>query len=56
MKEVSRVTGRRVRVAGDDFHVSGDGEIVGPFTDMQWELRPRAMRMFLPRSAAGSAE
>lgn len=56
MKEVSRVTGTKVRVAGDKFHISADGEIGGPFTDMQWELQPGAMQMFLPRPAAGSAQ
>jgi diacylglycerol kinase (ATP) len=55
MKEVSRVTGTRVRVAGDEFHISADGEIDGPFTDMSWELRAGAVRMFLPLPAGESA-
>lgn len=55
MREVSRVTGRRVKVDGDPFYVSADGEVDGPHTCMSWELRPGAVRMFLPRGAAQPA-
>jgi diacylglycerol kinase (ATP) len=53
MKEVSRVTGRTVRVEGERFHISADGEIDGPHTCRQWELRPGAVHMYLPAPTAG---
>ncbi len=48
MREVSRVTGGKARVEGDGFYVSADGEVDGPYTCMQWELRPGAVSMFIP--------
>jgi diacylglycerol kinase (ATP) len=52
MREVSRVTGRQVKVEGGKFHISADGEISGPYTCMSWELRPAALQMFLPADVA----
>jgi diacylglycerol kinase (ATP) len=52
MKEVSRVTGHEVRVQGDSFYLSADGEIDGPHTCREWYLRPGAVRMYLPAMPA----
>lgn len=41
--------GREVRIhGGDEFYLSADGEIQGPFTDRTWTVRPRAFTMLLP--------
>lgn len=48
MKEVERVTGKQVKVEGEEFWLSADGEVTGPHTCMSWELKPGAVRMFLP--------
>jgi diacylglycerol kinase (ATP) len=50
MKEVTRVTGCEVRVEGDDFWTTSDGELSGPHRSRTWELRSDAVEMFLPRS------
>jgi YegS/Rv2252/BmrU family lipid kinase len=52
MREVTRARGQRVQVEGGDFHISADGEISGPYGSMSWELRPGAVRMFLPAPAS----
>lgn len=56
MKEVERVTGRHVKVEGEEFWLSADGEVTGPHTCMSWELRPAAVRMFLPGQGLGAEE
>jgi YegS/Rv2252/BmrU family lipid kinase len=48
MKEVERVEGKQVKVEGEEFWLSADGEVTGPHTSMSWELHPGAVRMFLP--------
>lgn len=48
MREVSRLGGNHVRVEGDSFYLSADGEIDGPHTRMEWHLKPGAVCMFLP--------
>jgi len=48
MKEVEHVHGREVKVEGDEFWLSADGEVTGPHTSASWHLRPGAVRMFLP--------
>jgi YegS/Rv2252/BmrU family lipid kinase len=37
-----------VRVRGDAFWCSADGELSGPHTDRTWRVRPRALTMRLP--------
>ena len=53
MKEVEQLHGTKVEVEGDEFHLSADGEVTGPHTHMSWELRPGAVRMFLPGRSLG---
>jgi hypothetical protein len=55
MKEVTRVTGCEVRVEGDHFWTTSDGELSGPYRSRTWELRPDAVEMYLParRPSAG---
>lgn len=48
MKEVEQLRGREVKVEGDEFYLSADGEVTGPHTCASWELRPGAVKMFLP--------
>jgi YegS/Rv2252/BmrU family lipid kinase len=57
MKGVEQVTGQQVKVEGDEFWLSADGEVTGPHKCMTWELHPSAVRMFLPgRGLAASEE
>ncbi|MDR7362670.1 diacylglycerol/lipid kinase family protein [Nocardioides marmoribigeumensis] len=57
MKEVEQLQGSKVEVEGDEFYLSADGEVTGPHTHMSWELRPDAVRMFLPgRGLAAESE
>ena len=51
MREVIRVTGQKVRVEGEPFYLSADGEIDGPHTCREWYVRAGAVRMFLPETA-----
>ncbi len=55
MKEVTRVTGCEVRVEGDHFWTTSDGELSGPYRTRTWELRADAVEMYLParRPSAG---
>ena len=48
MKEVTRVTGCEVRVEGEDFWTTSDGELSGPHRSRSWELRSDAVEMYLP--------
>lgn len=48
MREVTRVTGRKVSVSGEEFWLSTDGEISGPYRSMTWSLLPATLRMHLP--------
>jgi YegS/Rv2252/BmrU family lipid kinase len=45
---VLHTTGRRVRVTGEPFHCSADGEIEGPVTDRTWRIVPAAYSLLLP--------
>lgn len=49
MREVIRLQGRHVRVEGDGFYLSADGEIDGPHRCLEWDLQAGAVRMYLPR-------
>jgi len=40
-----------VRVSGDEFWCSTDGELSGPHTDCTWSVLPRAFRLALPERA-----
>ncbi|GAB3248018.1 diacylglycerol kinase family lipid kinase [Alteromonas gracilis] len=41
--------GREVRIhGGDEFYLSADGELQGPFTDRTWTVHPQAFTMLLP--------
>ena len=48
MKEVTRVTGCEVRVEGEDFWTTSDGELSGPHRSRTWQLRADAVEMYLP--------
>ncbi|GGO93235.1 hypothetical protein GCM10011584_31470 [Nocardioides phosphati] len=45
---VLHTTGREVRVIGEPFHCSADGEIEGPITDRTWRIVPAAYSLLLP--------
>lgn len=45
---VLHTTGRRVRVTGEPFWCSADGEIEGPVTDRTWRIVPAAYSLLLP--------
>jgi diacylglycerol kinase (ATP) len=42
-----------VRVSGEAYWCSADGELTGPLTDRTWSVRPHALRMALPADEAG---
>lgn len=46
--DVSYLHGCEVRVSGEEFWTSADGEISGPHTDRTWRLVTGAFRMVLP--------
>ncbi len=46
--DVLRVRGREVRITGEDFWCSADGEIYGPERSRTWHLEPSAFQMVLP--------
>ena len=46
-RDVDYVTGQEVTVSGDEFHISADGEISGPFTSRTWTLHRKAIAMHL---------
>lgn len=52
MREVTRLQGRHVRVEGDGFYLSADGEIDGPHRCLEWDLEAGAVEMFLPRDGS----
>jgi diacylglycerol kinase (ATP) len=37
-----------VRVSGERYWCSADGELTGPLTDRTWHIRPRALRIAVP--------
>jgi YegS/Rv2252/BmrU family lipid kinase len=45
---VLTATGREVRVEGEPFHYSADGEIEGPVTSRTWRIVPSAYALLLP--------
>lgn len=49
---VLQATGRRVRVEGDPFWCSADGEIDGPVTARTWRIEPAAYSLLLPLETA----
>lgn len=46
--DVTYLHGCEVRVSGEEFWTSADGEITGPHTDRTWRMVNRAYRMLLP--------
>jgi len=48
--DVVRMRGHEVRVSGDEFWCSADGEIYGPERSRTWRVEPGAVRMVLPRT------
>jgi diacylglycerol kinase (ATP) len=47
--DVVTLRGRTVKVSGDEFWLSADGEISGPERSRSWRLEPAAYSMILPR-------
>jgi diacylglycerol kinase (ATP) len=48
-EQVLHCTGRSVRVDGEQFWLSADGEIEGPMRHRTWQLVPAAYALLLPR-------
>ena len=46
--DVLMLRGRTVKVSGDEFWISADGEISGPERSRSWRLEPAAYSMILP--------
>ena len=46
--DVLMLRGRTVKVSGDEFWLSADGEISGPERSRSWRLEPAAYSMILP--------
>ncbi len=46
--DVVTLRGRTVKVSGDEFWLSADGEISGPERSRSWRLEPAAYRLILP--------
>jgi diacylglycerol kinase (ATP) len=46
--DVVMLRGRSVKVSGDEFWLSADGEISGPERSRSWRLEPAAYRLILP--------
>ena len=46
--DVAELKGRSVKVSGDEFWLSADGEISGPERSRSWRLEPAAYSMILP--------
>ena len=46
--DVTTLRGRTVKVSGDEFWLSADGEISGPERSRSWRLEPAAYSMILP--------
>ena len=46
--DVATLKGRSVKVSGDEFWLSADGEISGPERSRSWRLEPAAYSMILP--------
>ncbi|MBE7325911.1 diacylglycerol kinase [Nocardioides sp. Y6] len=53
--DVTYLHGCEVRVRGEEFWTSADGEITGPHTDRTWRMVNRAYRMLLPTPADGDS-
>lgn len=47
--DVTYLRGRTVKVTGQDFYCSADGEVYGPERQRTWTLQPGAFQMVLPR-------
>ena len=47
--DVLMLRGKTVKVSGDEFWISADGEISGPERSRSWRLEPAAYSMILPR-------
>ncbi|HSS67018.1 MAG TPA: YegS/Rv2252/BmrU family lipid kinase [Nocardioidaceae bacterium] len=47
-RDVLWVRAKAVRVSGEEYWCSSDGEQSGPLTDRTWSVLPRALRMALP--------
>jgi YegS/Rv2252/BmrU family lipid kinase len=50
-RDVASAQAAVVRVSGDEFWCSADGELSGPHTDRTWSVLPRAFRVALPDRA-----
>jgi diacylglycerol kinase family enzyme len=48
--DVASARARSVRVYGEEFWCSADGELTGPHTDRTWSVRPGAVAIRLPRT------
>ena len=46
--DVATLRGRTVKVSGDEFWLSADGEVSGPERSRSWRLEPAAYRLILP--------
>ena len=53
--DVLMLRGKTVKVSGDEFWISADGEISGPERSRSWRLEPAAYSMILPRPDRSSA-
>lgn len=49
--DVVSVRGHRIRVHGDPFWCSADGELSGPHTSLAWRVEPAAYEIFVPADA-----
>jgi diacylglycerol kinase (ATP) len=47
-RDVVSARATTVRVSGERYWCSADGELTGPLTDRTWHVQPRALRMALP--------
>ena len=47
-EDVRYLRGRQIRVSGEEFYASADGEIDGPLRQREWTVHPGAYSMILP--------
>ena len=46
--DVRLARGRRVTISGEQFRANVDGEVLGPYRDRVWTVRPRAWSLLVP--------
>jgi diacylglycerol kinase (ATP) len=51
-RDVASARAAVVRVTGEGYWCSADGELTGPLADRTWSVRPQALRMALPPDTA----